>query len=66
MSTWKTVATKLGLVKERPEEHLFLESNIGLCPTCGSLKFNPDCPECTQGRWQSLFLGVNGEERSEA
>ena len=66
MATWKSIATRLGLEEARPDERVFLESSIGLCRTCGSLKFNPDCAECTQGRWQSLFLGVNGEERADA
>jgi hypothetical protein len=66
MATLKTFATKLGLNEAWAEERLFLESGIGLCQTCGSLKFNPDCPECMQGRWQSLLLGINAEERTDA
>ena len=66
MAILKSFATKLGWVEARPEETTFLESGMGLCRTCGSLKFNPDCPDCTQSRWQSLLLGVNAEERTDA
>lgn len=65
MATLRNFATKLGLVEKPVETQPFFDSNIGLCQTCGALKFNPECPECTQARWQSLLMGVNAEEQAE-
>ena len=66
MATLRSFATKLGLVEKPAEAQPFLDSKIGLCQTCGSLKFNPKCSECMQTRWQSLLMGVNAEEQAES
>lgn len=65
MAIWKSVAIKLGWVEPQPEQKAFLESGIGLCEACGSLKFNPNCPECRQSRWQSLLVGLNAEDTAD-
>lgn len=65
MAIWTSFATKLGWVEPQPEQKAFLESGIGLCQACGSLKFNPNCPECRQSRWQSLLIGLNAEDTAD-
>lgn len=65
MAIWKTFATKLGLLQPETGQQMFLASDIGLCQVCGSLKFNPECPECRQTRWQSLLIGLNAEDTAD-
>ncbi len=65
MATWKNVATKLGWVEQNPEQKTFLESGLGLCQSCGSLKFNPNCTECRRSRLQRLLIGLNAEETAD-
>ena len=65
MATWKTVATKLGLMEAVSNERNFVESGLGLCKVCGSLKFNPQCTECRSTRWQSLLMGLNAEDTAD-
>jgi len=65
MAAWKTAATRLGLMEAQTEERTFLESGLGLCKVCGSLKFNPKCTECRSTRWQSLLIGLNAEETAD-
>jgi hypothetical protein len=52
-------------VEAQPEQKSFLESGMGLCQACGSLKFNPNCPECRRSRWQSLLIGLNAEDTAD-
>ena len=65
MAIWKTFATKLGLAQPETGQEVFLASDIGICQACGSLKFNPECPECRRARWQSLLIGLNAEDTAD-
>ncbi|MBI1940907.1 MAG: hypothetical protein HYS33_05295 [Acidobacteria bacterium] len=37
------------------------ERTVEPCPSCGSVKFNPMCPECREILEESLLLGVGTE-----
>lgn len=37
------------------------ETAVEPCPECGWVKFNPDCPECTEVREQCLLMGTGIE-----
>ncbi len=40
------------------------EKNVEPCRVCGSVKFNPMCPECREILEESLLLGVEAEPHS--
>ncbi len=41
-----------------PKSVVILADAAQPCPVCGSLTFNPLCPECVEVVQQSLLLGV--------
>lgn len=38
-----------------------VETTVEPCRECGWIRFNPDCPECTEVREQCLLLGTGIE-----
>ena len=65
MATWRSFAARVGWVEAQPEQKASLESGMGLCQACGSLKFNPNCTECRCTRWQTLLIGLNAEDTAD-
>ncbi len=43
------------------ETQTITEAMIGLCPRCGWMKFNPDCPDCQEMREQRPLMGTGIE-----
>jgi hypothetical protein len=39
-------------------------TSVEPCPVCGSLTFNPLCPECLEVKEQSLVLGAFHEAKA--
>ena len=44
--------------KEIPNSVDFLADSAKVCPACGSLSFNPYCPECVEVVQHSLLLST--------